>query len=115
MPKKWTVMIYMAAGDNLDLDGHAVRDLREMERADIGTDVNVVVQIKRAWPTKPQQYTISTGASEFVPTALNGVNMNLDAEGRVALCAMESEEYRRIASGANGQVSVLRALRSGKA
>jgi Family of unknown function (DUF6157) len=44
-----------------------------------------------------------------------GWGLLFDAEGRVALCAMESEEYRRMASRADGEVRVLRALRSGKA
>lgn len=40
---KWTVMVYMAAGDGADLDANAVSDLQEMERANVGRDVNVVV------------------------------------------------------------------------
>jgi hypothetical protein len=43
-----------------------------------------------------------------------GWGLLFDAEGKVALCPMESEEYRRLAGGANGRVQVLRALRSSR-
>jgi hypothetical protein len=57
-PKQWTVMVYMAAEDSLQLDATAVQDLREMERAGSGESVNVVVQINRAWPDFPQRYEV---------------------------------------------------------
>ena len=55
---KWTVMVYMAAGDDADLDAYAVTDLQEMEGARFGDDVNVVVQINRYWPDRAQRYGI---------------------------------------------------------
>ena len=63
---KWTVMVYMAAGDGADLDANAVSDLQEMERANVGRDVNVVVQINRFWPAKPQRYRIGDGQTTLV-------------------------------------------------
>jgi hypothetical protein len=63
---KWTVMVYMAAGDGADLDAHAVSDLQEMERANVGPDVNVVVQINRFWPAKPQRYQIAGNQTTLV-------------------------------------------------
>jgi hypothetical protein len=63
---KWTVMVYMAAGDGTDLDAHAVSDLQEMERANVGPDLNVVVQINRFWPPKPQRYRIGNGQTTLV-------------------------------------------------
>ena len=38
-----------------------------------------------------------------------------DREGKVALCAMESQEYRRLVQGAPGGPQVLKALRSQRA
>ena len=55
----------MAAGDSVALDANAVRDLQEMERATIGDDIAVVVQINRAWPKQPQRYRISSGGSRL--------------------------------------------------
>jgi hypothetical protein len=63
---KWTVMVYMAAGDDAALDAHAVNDLLEMERADVKPDVNLVVQIDRFWPTKGQRYRIDRNGTELV-------------------------------------------------
>jgi hypothetical protein len=60
---KWTVMVYMAAELDPELDAHAVRDLQEMERATISADVRVIVQINRHWPTFPQRYKISKGVA----------------------------------------------------
>ncbi len=61
-PKQWTVMVYMAAGDDDRLDNLAISDLREMERGSRGNDyVYVVVQINRAWPGSPQRYWIHDG------------------------------------------------------
>jgi hypothetical protein len=60
--KKWTVMVYMAAGQSHELDTVAVRDLKEMERGIRGNDdVNVVVQINRHWPASVQRYRIKGG------------------------------------------------------
>jgi Clostripain family len=64
-PRTWTVLVYMAAGDSVALDANAVRDLQEMERATIGDDIAVVVQINRAWPKQPQRYRISSGGSHL--------------------------------------------------
>ena len=63
---KWTVMVYMAAGDDAELDAHAVSDLQEMERAGVGPDINVVVQIDRFWPALGQRYRISRDGTELV-------------------------------------------------
>jgi hypothetical protein len=38
-----------------------------------------------------------------------------DAEGKVALCARESEEYRRIVAGKGGEVTVVKAMRGKRA
>jgi len=62
---KWTVLVYMAAGDSVALDANAVRDLEEMERAALGDDVAVVVQINRSWPKQPQRYSISPAGSRL--------------------------------------------------
>ncbi len=63
---KWTVMVYMAAGDDAGLDAHAVSDLQEMERAGVGPDINVVVQMDRFWPALGQRYRISRDGTELV-------------------------------------------------
>ena len=42
-----------------------------------------------------------------------GWGLHYDAEGRIALYGVESEEYQRLASGENG-VTVLKALRSSR-
>jgi hypothetical protein len=59
----WTVMVYMAAADDVDLDAHAVRDLQDMERATLQEGVRVRVQIDRHWPALPQRYTVGDGKS----------------------------------------------------
>ena len=56
-PRKWTVMVYMAANKNADLDAIAVQDLREMERG-ANDSAHVVVQINRAWPDSFQRYEV---------------------------------------------------------
>jgi hypothetical protein len=56
-PRKWTVMVYMAADKDTELDAVAVQDLREMERG-ANDNVHVVVQINRAWPDSFQRYEI---------------------------------------------------------
>jgi hypothetical protein len=63
---KWTVMVYMAAGDDAELDAHAVSDLQEMERAGVGSDINVVVQIDRYWPARGQRYRIDGNGAELL-------------------------------------------------
>jgi Clostripain family len=55
--RKWTVMVYMAADKNAELDAVAVQDLREMESG-ANDDAHVVVQINRAWPDSFQRYEI---------------------------------------------------------
>ncbi len=69
-PQKWTVMVYMAAQDSAELDEHAVRDLREMERVGSSETVNVVVQINRPWPGRPQRYKVLKGTSELDSKAI---------------------------------------------
>lgn len=44
-----------------------------------------------------------------------GWGLLFDREGRVALCAMESQEYQRLVQGAPGGPRVLKALRSKRA
>jgi hypothetical protein len=44
-----------------------------------------------------------------------GWGLLFDAEGRVALCPMESEAYQRILEGDDGGVTVLKAMRSRRA
>jgi hypothetical protein len=58
MAKKWTVMVYMAADTDDELDGLAVQDLREMEQVGTNDHLNIVVQINRRWPGTPQLYVI---------------------------------------------------------
>lgn len=43
-----------------------------------------------------------------------GWGLLFDADGKVALCPMESEEYRHLSGDANGDVEVLRALGSSR-
>jgi hypothetical protein len=43
-----------------------------------------------------------------------GWGLLFDGEGKVALCPMESEEYRRLTSAPNGRVQVLSALGSSR-
>jgi hypothetical protein len=69
-PRKWTVMVYMAAQDSAELDEHAVRDLREMERVGSSETVKVVVQINRPWPGRPQRYKVLQGKSELDDKAI---------------------------------------------
>ena len=78
---KWTVMVYMAAGDGADLDANAVSDLQEMERANVGGDVNVVVQINRFWPAKPQRYRIGDGQTTLVRADIMDGEPILDRTG----------------------------------
>jgi len=44
-----------------------------------------------------------------------GFGLLFDHEGRVALCPMESEEYQRLVGGIDGQVTVIKAMRSKRA
>ena len=78
-PKKWTVMVYMAAENSSELDAVAVEDLREMEKG-VNGNAHVAVQINRAWPAVPQRYEILSkrgkrGQSELVDVDRNGTNM----------------------------------------
>jgi Family of unknown function (DUF6157) len=43
-----------------------------------------------------------------------GWGLLFDANGKVALCPMESEQYRHLTGDGNGHVEVLRALGSGR-
>ena len=60
--KTWTVMVYMAAGKDLQTELAAISDIKEMEAADT-TNVNVVVLLDRDWPVLPQIYRIVNGMS----------------------------------------------------
>jgi hypothetical protein len=66
--KKWTVMVYMAA-DN-DLDGLALQDIDSMENAGSTENVNVVVQVDpygTYWPhTTAKRYYITQDSSYMV-------------------------------------------------
>jgi hypothetical protein len=66
--RPWTVMVYMAAGDDAEMDGYAVKNLREMERG-ANENVFVAVQIKRDWPQIPQRYVIAGDAQQPTATA----------------------------------------------
>jgi hypothetical protein len=75
MAKKWTVMVYMAAQDNPDLDQHAIRDIREMERVGSNPHLDVVVQVSRPWPSLPQRYRVGHGKSELAADGMSGDSM----------------------------------------
>jgi hypothetical protein len=72
---KWTVMVYMAAELNAELDATAVRDLREMEQANLDPSVRVVVQINRNWPALPQRYEIASNEATVVEPNVPERNM----------------------------------------
>ncbi len=77
VPKKWTVMLYMATTVDSSRDGAAptsradqteraaIRDLLELEKVGTTARVNVVVQIDRPWPGYAERYCIKKGGSEF--------------------------------------------------
>lgn len=44
-----------------------------------------------------------------------GWGLRFDNAGKVALCPMESQEYRRVMDGEEGNVKILKALRSSRA
>lgn len=56
---KWTVMVYMA-GDN-NLDGAALRDIKEMARAGSTEDVHILVQLDRLEDNKTRRFRITKG------------------------------------------------------
>ncbi|MDI9570291.1 MAG: clostripain-related cysteine peptidase [Pseudomonadota bacterium] len=56
---KWTVMVYMA-GDN-NLDGAALRDMKEMDQVGSTKDVNVLVQLDRLEDKKTRRFLITKG------------------------------------------------------
>ncbi len=56
---KWTVMVYMA-GDN-NLDGAALRDIKEMAQVGSTKDVNVLVQLDRLEDKKTRRFLITKG------------------------------------------------------
>ena len=88
--KKWTVMVYMVAGNDAELDAVAVKDLREMERGvgskpDDSKDLHVVAQINRAWPDTPQRYEVRRSAhSKRVESVLCDVDVQTDNMGEGA-------------------------------
>ena len=61
--RNWTVMVYMAADKNAELDAVAVQDLREMESG-ANDNAYVVVQINRAWPDSFQRYEIMPSSKD---------------------------------------------------
>ena len=76
--RKWTVMVYMAAGNDSRLDAVAVQDLREMERG-ANSNVHIAVQINRAWPDTPQRYEVRK--SEDDPKRGESALVDLDEAG----------------------------------
>jgi hypothetical protein len=81
--KKWTVMVYMVAQKDLELERHAIRDLQEMEKVGSNDELNIVVQINRAWPSLPQRYHVEPGLSRLIrgniPTENTGDPRSLEA------------------------------------
>jgi hypothetical protein len=61
------VLVYMAAHLSPELDAHAARDLREMERATLAPGTRVLVQISRNWPRRAQLYEIAGNTAELLP------------------------------------------------
>ena len=74
-PRTWTVLVYMAAQANADLDMHAVRDLLEMQRASIKRGVRVVVQIQRNWPARAQRYDVTHGKATLIQGDLSLIHI----------------------------------------
>jgi hypothetical protein len=75
-PRKWTFMVYMAAGDSHKLDTVAVRDLQEMEIGTKGNgNVAVVVQVNRHWPKAAQRYEISSNGTTLLDSPTGPTNM----------------------------------------
>ena len=66
-PRPWTVMVYMVTDGDAEMDGYAVKDLREMEKG-ANDNVDVAIQIKRTWPDKPQRYIIRPANGRGVTT-----------------------------------------------
>jgi hypothetical protein len=62
--KKWTVMLYMVAGQDQQTELAAIRDIKELEQVGSTDNVDVVVQIDRGWPGYPQRYRVWKGRSE---------------------------------------------------
>ncbi len=56
---KWTVMVYMAGDKNLD--GAALRDIKEMARAGSTEDVHILVQLDRLEDKKTRRFRITKG------------------------------------------------------
>lgn len=67
-----------------------------------------VAELRKAFFAKPQACLRSSPLPKKY-----GWGLLFDREGRVALCPMESEEYRQLLSG--DRVKVLKALRSSRA
>jgi Clostripain family len=62
--KKWTVMVYMAAGVNAQTEEAALRDIEELQKVGTTDSMNVLVEIDRRWPGFPQLYRIWKDRSE---------------------------------------------------
>ncbi len=63
LPKKWTVMVYMCADNNLD--AYALEDMDEMERVGSSEDLNILVQIDRWGSSKSGDWS---GARRYYVT-----------------------------------------------
>ena len=62
IPRKWTVMVYLAGDNNLDANG--VTDIDEMKRVGSTADVNVIAQFDRAGTGLPtKRYYLRKGTT----------------------------------------------------
>lgn len=68
-------MVYMAAGDDLELDAHAVRDLQEMQRGMAGAACRLLVQVDRPWPPRPQRLEVDATRVRVLNGNVTGDNM----------------------------------------
>lgn len=60
--KPWTVMVYMVASKDEELDAAAGRDLAEMVRGALNNSaLHLAVQVKRPWPEDPERFEIRGG------------------------------------------------------
>nr|WP_260407952.1 DUF6157 family protein [Planomonospora venezuelensis] len=71
---------------------------------------NEVARLRDAFFSKPQACLRASPLPKKY-----GWGLLFDAEGRVALCPMESDAYRRIVEGDGDGVTVLKAMRSRRA
>ncbi|MBG0826693.1 hypothetical protein HS041_02750 [Planomonospora sp. ID67723] len=82
--------------------------LRRQEPAE--RSANEVARLRDAFFSKPQACLRASPLPKKF-----GWGLLFDAEGRISLCPMESDAYRRIAAGDEDGVTVLKAMRSRRA